>query len=59
VARGLLRKIAVAEVNYEVLFVAVSRRSPAPPRVAQAFLECLARAHGDTAVIAAPASQQR
>lgn len=45
VAQGLLRRIAVPEVSYQVLFVAVSRRSPAPPRVAQAFLECLARAH--------------
>jgi DNA-binding transcriptional LysR family regulator len=46
VARGLLRKIAEQQVNYDVLFVAVSRRSPAPTRVAQAFLECLGRAHG-------------
>lgn len=46
VARGLLRRIARQQVNYDVLFVAVSRRSPAPTRVAQAFLECLARAHG-------------
>jgi DNA-binding transcriptional LysR family regulator len=45
VARGLMRRIAQQQVNYDVLFVAVSRRSPAPSRVAQAFLECLARAH--------------
>lgn len=46
VARGLLRRIAVPEVNYDVLFVAIARRSPAPTRVTQAFLDCLARAHG-------------
>jgi DNA-binding transcriptional LysR family regulator len=44
--RGLLRRVPVPEVNYDVLFVAICRRSPAPPRVAQAFLESLARAHG-------------
>jgi DNA-binding transcriptional LysR family regulator len=49
VSRGLLRKVAVPELTYDVLFVAVSRRSPAPPRVAQAFLESLARAHGELA----------
>ena len=47
VARGLMRRIAVPDVNYDVLFVAVSRRSPAPARVAHAFLDCLARAHRD------------
>lgn len=49
VARGLLRRVAVPQVSYDVLFVAISRRSPAPPRVAQAFLDSLARAHGKAA----------
>jgi LysR family transcriptional regulator, transcriptional activator for bauABCD operon len=49
VARGLLRRIAVPEVTYDVLFVAVARRSPEPTRVAQAFLERLADAHRDVA----------
>jgi DNA-binding transcriptional LysR family regulator len=46
VARQQLRKAAGPEVSYPVQFVAVSRRSPAPPRAAQVFLECLRRAHG-------------
>lgn len=49
VARGLLRKIDVPAVAYDVLLVAVSRRSPAPTRVAHAFLESLSRAHGNPA----------
>lgn len=49
VARGLLRRVAVPQVSYDVLFVAISRRSPAPARVAQAFLDSLARAHGTAA----------
>jgi DNA-binding transcriptional LysR family regulator len=47
VSRKLMRKLEVPDVAYDVLFVAVSRRSPAPTRAAQAFLECLRQAHGD------------
>jgi DNA-binding transcriptional LysR family regulator len=46
VSKALMRKIEVPGVAYDVLFVAVARRSPAPTRVAQAFLESLRRAHG-------------
>lgn len=45
VARGQMRKVPLPDVSYPVQFVAVSRRSPAPPRAAQAFLESLERAH--------------
>lgn len=43
---GLMRRIEIEGCNYDVQFVAISRRSPAPPRIAQAFLEALCVAHG-------------
>jgi DNA-binding transcriptional LysR family regulator len=46
VAQGLMRRVEVPGCNYDVQFVAVMRRSPAPARVAQAFLDALCRAHG-------------
>jgi hypothetical protein len=39
-----MRHIAVPDVNYEVLFVAVSRRHRRPA-CGPGLLECLARAH--------------
>lgn len=46
VEKGLLQKVEAPEVTYDVLFVGVSRRSPAPTRVARAFLKSLAHSHG-------------
>jgi DNA-binding transcriptional LysR family regulator len=42
---GSLQRIAGAEFTYEVRFVAVTRHSPEPPRLAAAFLQMLLRAH--------------
>jgi DNA-binding transcriptional LysR family regulator len=46
VSGGHLRKVDVTGCMYDVLFVAVLRRSPAPSRLAQAFLDSLCTAHG-------------
>jgi DNA-binding transcriptional LysR family regulator len=46
IAQGLIKKVAVPDCRYDVLFVAVMRRSPAPSRLVRAFLESLCKAHG-------------
>jgi len=46
IAQGLMKKVAVPDCRYDVLFVSVMRRSPAPSRLVRAFLESLCKAHG-------------
>ena len=47
IAHGLMKKVvAVPDCRYDVLFVAVMRRSPAPSRLGRAFLGSLCKAHG-------------
>ena len=43
---GLLQRIDVPGSSYDVRFVALQRRSPAPTRIGEAFLASLQRAHG-------------
>lgn len=43
---GLIRQVEAQGASYEVGFVAIQRRAPAPTRVGEAFLGCLQRAHG-------------
>jgi DNA-binding transcriptional LysR family regulator len=45
VAEGLMRRVQHPELRYDVQFVSAVRRSPAPTRLAQAFLDALAGAH--------------
>lgn len=45
VRAGAMRRIAHPECSYEVQFVAIARRSPAPSRIVQAFWEALVAAH--------------
>ena len=49
VQQGLMKKVDAPGCHYDVQFVAVMRRSPAPSRVAQAFSEALRQAHGAAA----------
>jgi DNA-binding transcriptional LysR family regulator len=42
---GLMQRVEHAELRYDVQFVSVVRRSPAPSRLAQAFLDALVAAH--------------
>lgn len=42
---GAMRRVGPPECSYEVQFVAIARRSPAPTRIAGAFWQALARAH--------------
>jgi DNA-binding transcriptional LysR family regulator len=42
---GLMQRVEHPELRYDVQFVSVVRRSPAPSRLAQAFLDVLAAAH--------------
>lgn len=46
IAHALMKKVAVPDCRYDVLFVAVMRRSPAPSRLAREFLESLCEANG-------------
>lgn len=46
IAHVLMKKVAVPDCRYDVLFVAVMRRPPAPSRLAREFLESLCEAHG-------------
>ena len=46
VQRGQMRAVNSALLHYHCDFVSVLRRSPQPPRAAQAFHQCLLRAHG-------------
>ncbi len=45
VAAGQMRAIAPALFRYDCTFVGITRRSPAPSRVTQAFRDCLVQAH--------------
>jgi DNA-binding transcriptional LysR family regulator len=47
VADGLIQRIEHPGCHYEVRFMAVTRRSPAPSRLAAACLDALAQAHED------------
>ena len=42
---GEIRRVVAAGSAYDVRFVAIQRRSPAPTRVGAAFLDCLRRTH--------------
>ena len=46
--RGQLQAVQPAQFRYHCEFVSLVRRSPQPSRVAQAFHECLVRAHANT-----------
>lgn len=43
--RGLMRAVQPALFHYRCQFVSVLRKSPQPPRAAQAFAQCLVQAH--------------
>jgi DNA-binding transcriptional LysR family regulator len=45
VREGAMKRVGPPECSYEVQFVAIARRSPAPTRIAGAFWQALARAH--------------
>lgn len=45
VRSGQMKRVAHPRCMYEVQFVAIKRRSPAPPRAAQAFIELLCASH--------------
>ena len=44
--QGLMQAVQPAQFFYRCEFVSVLRRSPQPPRAAQAFAHCLVQAHG-------------
>jgi DNA-binding transcriptional LysR family regulator len=52
---GLMQRVEHPELRYDVQFVSAVRRSPAPSRLAQAFLDALAAAHPASAGEGAPA----
>ena len=41
-----IKRIDIPESTYEVRYVAISRRSPTPPRLSTVFLDLLKQAHG-------------
>lgn len=45
IAAGQMRAIAPTTFRYACTFVGITRRSPTPARVTQAFRDCLTRAH--------------
>src|SRR3990167_4635567 len=45
--QGKMQAVRPAQVVYRCQFVSVLRRSPQPPRAAQAFAQCLLQAHGE------------
>lgn len=53
---GLVERIDLPGSTYEVKFVAIQRRSPAPTRIGQAFFEGLRRAHAAGAGVGAGAA---
>jgi DNA-binding transcriptional LysR family regulator len=53
VREGAMRRIAHPECSYQVQFVAIARRSPAPSRIAQAFWDALVAAHAGSQGISA------
>lgn len=42
---GDIRRVVATGSTYDVRFVAIQRRSPAPTRIGEAFLKCLREAH--------------
>lgn len=44
--QGLMQAVRPAEFFYRCQFVSMLRKSPQPPRAAQAFAQCLLQAHG-------------
>jgi DNA-binding transcriptional LysR family regulator len=44
--QGLMQAVSPAQFHYRCQFVSVLRKSPQPPRAAQAFAQCLLQAHG-------------
>ena len=44
--QGLMQAVLPAQFFYPCQFVSVLRKSPQPPRAAQAFAQCLVQAHG-------------
>jgi len=46
---GDIRRVVATGSTYDVRFVAIQRRSPAPTRIGAAILECLRRTHEDLA----------
>ena len=50
---GRMQAVAPARLHYQCRFVGMLRRSPQPPRAAQAFRECLLEAHAAGATDAA------
>jgi hypothetical protein len=48
-----MQAVAPARLHYQCRFVGMLRRSPQPPRAAQAFRECLLEAHAAGATDAA------
>ena len=43
---GLMQAVLPAQFFYRCQFVSVLRKSPQPPRAAQAFAQCLVQVHG-------------
>jgi DNA-binding transcriptional LysR family regulator len=43
---GLIQRVEHPECMYEVRFVAITRRSPRPSRMATTFVDALHQAHG-------------
>ena len=41
-----MQAVLPAQFHYRCQFVSVLRKSPQPPRAAQAFAQCLLQAHG-------------
>ncbi|MBA4114833.1 MAG: LysR family transcriptional regulator, partial [Verminephrobacter sp.] len=46
--QGLMQAVLPAQFHYRCQFVSVLRKSPQPPRAAQAFAQCLLQAHGES-----------
>lgn len=47
-SQGLVRPVNTHKFTYECNFVAISRRSPKPSRIAQTFIDCLEKSHPQT-----------
>jgi DNA-binding transcriptional LysR family regulator len=54
VRAGQVQRVAHPECRYDVQFVSIVRRSPAPTRLAQAFLDALLAAHAARGKLRAP-----
>ena len=53
--QGLMQAVLPAQFHYRCQFVSVLRKSPQPPRAAQAFAQCLVQAHAERTGSPAPA----